>query len=241
MKDLLQFFRDKSLLSALLIIILAEISLQFGCYKKFLKKNSYAWSVNHITDTAVKSLSKLKPNTLIMGTSIAYEGLSPEILNEKLSNEGLVFQSLAIPGSELVVQELALRKILDEPNEIKYIIHVNELQLPWVDRLALLDSSLSMIAEFNRIQGISRLHDDEYELKINDYFFLLSGLFFCFLEIMDMTRWTSEQPPRRTIPRFRFSKNTALEVASGMMLAGTAKQIGNVFCENVFFDEQTSL
>jgi len=173
MKDLLQFFRDKSLLSALLIIILAEISLQFGCYKKFLKKNSYAWSVNHITDTAVKSLSKLKPNTLIMGTSIAYEGLSPEILNEKLSNEGLVFQSLAIPGSELVVQELALRKILDEPNEIKYIIHVNELQLPWVDRLALLDSSLSMIAEFNRIQGISRLHDDEYELKINDYFFLL--------------------------------------------------------------------
>ena len=53
---------------------------------------------------------------------------------------------------------------------------------------------------------------------------------------MDMTRWTSEQPPRRTIPRFRFSKNTALEVASGMMLAGTAKQIGNVFCENVFFD-----
>ena len=173
MKDILQFFKDKSLLTALLIISLVEIGMQFGCYKTFQKKSSYAWSVNHITDTAIRSLSELKPNTLIMGTSIAYEGLSPEILNEKLSKEGLVFQSISIPGSELIVQELALRKILEEPNEIKYIIHVNELQLPWVDRLSLLDATLSMIAEFNRIEGINRLHDDKYEIKINDYLFLL--------------------------------------------------------------------
>ncbi len=173
MKDLLKFFKDKSLLTAILIISIAEISMQFGCYKIFQKKSSYAWSVNHITDNAVRSLGELKPNILIMGTSIAYEGLSPELLNEKLSKEGYVFQSIAIPGSELVVQELALRKILEEPNEIKYIIHVNELQLPWVDRLGLLDATLSMIAEFNKKDGIRRLHDDNYDIKVNDYLFLI--------------------------------------------------------------------
>ncbi len=173
MKEFGRFLKDKSILSALLIICILEICMQFGCYKVFQKKSSYAWSVNHITDNAINSLPKLRPNTLLLGTSIAYEGLSSEILNEKLAKYGYVIQSIAIPGAELIVQELALRKILEEPNEIKYIIHVNELPLPWVDRMELLDATLSMISEFNRFDSIRKLHEDRYEVRVADYLYML--------------------------------------------------------------------
>lgn len=176
MKELFHFLRDKSLLSAMGIIILIEFSLQMGCYREFLKKNSYAMSVNRITDTAIRSNSLIKPNILILGTSIAYEGLSPKLLNEKLLDKKIRVQSIAIPGSELIVQDLALRKVLSETNNIKYVLHVNELHLPWIDRRELIDATLSMIAEFDRISGLKRIYQDEYNIKAGDYLFLFSRL-----------------------------------------------------------------
>jgi hypothetical protein len=149
-----EFLKDKSLLFALFIVLLCEGFMQIGCYKPFQKKNSYAQSVNKITDSAIRSLPILKPNVLIVGTSIAYEGLSAKRLNEKIKEKGLVAQSIAIPGSELIVQELALRKVLKSNPDIKYIIHVNEMHLPWVDRRILIDSSLAMITELDRWEAL---------------------------------------------------------------------------------------
>lgn len=177
MKEFFLFLRDKSIISAIGIILLMELSLQMGCYRSFLKKNSYAMNVNRITDTAIRSLPVLHPNVMILGTSIAYEGLSPKQLNEKLSDTKIRFQSIAIPGSELIVQELALRKVLNEPNSIKYVVHVNELHLPWIDRRELIDATLSMIGEFDRWGTIQKIHLDAYEVKTIDYIFLMSKLF----------------------------------------------------------------
>ncbi len=174
MQILLQFLKDKSFLFALLIILLSESLLQFGCYRPFLKKSSYAQNVNHITETAVRSLPNLSPNLLIVGTSIAYEGISVKRLNEQLQGSGFVAQSIAIPGSELITQELALRKILSTNHNIKYIIHVNELQLPWVDRKKLIPSTLAMVSELDRISAIKRLNEDRYELEVGDYITLVS-------------------------------------------------------------------
>jgi hypothetical protein len=166
------FLKDKSLLSAVSIILFLEIIMQMGCYKPFQKKSSYAQSVNRITDTAVSTLPTLKPNLLIIGTSIAYEGISIERLNEKIKDRGFVAQSIAIPGSELIVQELALRKILKENSDIKYIVHVNELQFPWIDRRALIEASLSMITELNRWEAIQKLEEDRYLVEWADYAYL---------------------------------------------------------------------
>ncbi|MCB1144723.1 MAG: SGNH/GDSL hydrolase family protein [Leptospiraceae bacterium] len=173
MKELILFLKDKSILSAILFIAVTEVFMQLGCYKPFLKKNSYAYSANKITDTAIQSLPTLNPDTIILGTSLAYEGISPEILNQKLSNSGIVSQSLAIPGSELITQELSIRKILNHTNEIKYIIHVNDIQMPWIDRKALIDSTLSMIAEFDTFTVLKKINDDKYSTRWEDYSFVL--------------------------------------------------------------------
>jgi hypothetical protein len=168
----LQFFKDKSIISAILILFTMEILLQFGCYKPFLKKSSYAQTVNYITDTSVSSLKTLKPNVLIIGTSIAYEGISLELLNEELKSNGIVIQSVAVPGSELIVQDLAIKKILLSENRIHTIIHINDLLFPWVDRVVLMDSTLSMIGELGRKDAINDIANDEYRTTWEDYSFL---------------------------------------------------------------------
>ncbi len=172
MDALKDFLRDKSFLFAIAFILLTEIFMQIGCYKPFQKKTSYAQSVNRITDSAVKSIPILKPNILIIGTSIAYEGISAKRLNEKIKSKGLIAQSIAIPGSELIVQELALRKFLKANPDLKYIIHVNEMHLPWVDRRTLIDSSLAMVTELNRWETLSKLDEDRYVVSWKDYIYL---------------------------------------------------------------------
>lgn len=176
MREAWLFLKDVSLISAILVILGIEILLQTGCYRPFLKKNSYAQNVNRITNIAIKSSAELKPNVIILGSSIAYEGISPEILNQKLDGTGIKIQSIAIPGSELVVQDLALRKFLENNDNIQYVLHINDLQLPWVDRRELIDPTLSMIGEMDRIEGIRRIILDRYDIKLYDYIFLLSRL-----------------------------------------------------------------
>ncbi len=172
MNLVLQFFKDKSILSAILILLSLEIMMQFGCYKPFLKKSSYAQTVNHITDTAVGSLKTLNPNILIIGTSIAYEGISVELLNELMKSNQLIAQSVAVPGSELIVQDLAIKKILANENSIHTIVHINDLLFPWVDRASLVDSTLSMVGEFNRADAVQDILNDGYRTTWEDYSFL---------------------------------------------------------------------
>lgn len=169
MQALKEFLKDRSIWIALFAILSTETGMQLGCYKPFLKKSSYARIVNTVSEKAIQTLPTLKPNVLLVGTSVVFEGISLPRLNEKLHDSGIVVQSIAIPGSELIVQELILRKVIEHPNQIQVVIHMNELQLPWVDRREIIDSSLTMISELDRRLAYQKLAEDKYVVKWENY------------------------------------------------------------------------
>lgn len=154
-----------------------EISLQFGCYKPFLKRSSYAALVNTVTDHALIQKNKPEPQILIIGTSLAYEGISMRILNERLSPLKMRAESIAIPGAELIIQRLALEKILNKYKNIKYIIQLNEIQMAWVRNETMPHATLAMVSEFDRLKAIKLLREQSYELGIDD----LSYIFIKFI------------------------------------------------------------
>lgn len=178
MKIYIQFFKDRSLLTALFVLLCIEMILQTGVYKSVLKKNSYASNVNRITDHPISQKKNLEPNILIVGTSIAYEGISLTLLNEKLKPHGYAAQSVAVPGADLMVQDLSLRKNLEHFPGIKYILHINEIQMPWVvNQKYPSDAALSMISEFNKTDALKKLSEDEYHLGPYQIVYVLSRLF----------------------------------------------------------------
>lgn len=176
MKEYLLFLKDKSVLSALVILLLVEISLQAGCYKSLLKKNSYASNVNRITDHAISRKKEIDPDILIMGTSLAYEGISVRLLNEKLVTVNLKAQSIAIPGAELLVQQMALEKALVHFKNVKYIIHVNEPETPWTVGAMVSLPTLAMASSFNQLRAIEKFKEDEYAIGLPEISYILIKL-----------------------------------------------------------------
>jgi hypothetical protein len=174
MVEYLKFIKDRSILTALLLICIIELSMQMGCYKGFLKKNSYAANVNRITEHVLSKQTELDPDILIVGTSLAYQGLSVPMLNKRLSP--LKVQSVAIPGGELIVQNLSLEKTLSKFKNVKYIIHVNEAEIPWVDYRTLSDGTLAMISEFDRKRVIQKIYEDKYTVKHSDLVYIIFKL-----------------------------------------------------------------
>ncbi|MCB1190962.1 MAG: SGNH/GDSL hydrolase family protein [Leptospiraceae bacterium] len=173
MQEYIKFLKDKSLLTALLVLFLMELSMQFGCYKPFLKKNSYAANVNRIADHVISKANELDPDILILGTSLAYQGLSVPMLNKKLEPFNLKVQSIAVPGGEIIVQGLILEKVLKTFKKVKYIIHVNEAEAPWIDQRIPSDATLAMISEFNRIRAIEKIREDKYDVSYPELSFML--------------------------------------------------------------------
>ncbi|MEM7179869.1 MAG: SGNH/GDSL hydrolase family protein [Spirochaetota bacterium] len=176
MKEYIKFFRDKSLLTALAIIVCAELAMQAGCYQPFLKKNSYAANVYKLTGHVLKKQIELDPEILIMGTSLAYEGLSVPILNQKLQALDLKAQSIAVRGAELVVQGMVLEKVLQKFTKVKYLVHVNEIERPWLANRHLTDYTLSMLAQLDRQRAWQRILEDAYNYGSFDRAFLASRL-----------------------------------------------------------------
>lgn len=172
LKEYLKFLKNPAILRSLVIILVIEIILQLGCYRKFLKRNSYAANINRILDHVISKKNEMDPNVLIVGTSLAYQGLSVPLLNERLSGIGLKVQSIAIPGSELVVQELALEKVLLHFKKIRYIIHVNEAELPWSTDRRPLEPTMAMVSELDRVSALRKLYEYNYDVRLPDLFFL---------------------------------------------------------------------
>lgn len=172
-KEYILFFKDKRLWVVILVLFIFELLLQLGFYKPFLKKNSYAANVNRITGHAVKMKHQLDPDILILGTSVAFEGLSVRILNEILEETGLKVQSLAIPGSELVVQYRVVERFLKEFPKTKLILHVMEAGMPWVDRNELVLPTLAMLSELGNFQAIPTVYDFEYIVTPQDLGYLI--------------------------------------------------------------------
>ncbi|MCC6275439.1 MAG: SGNH/GDSL hydrolase family protein [Leptospiraceae bacterium] len=173
-KEFNRFYKDKRFYIPVIVILGFEIALQFGIYSPLLKKNSYAANVNRITNHVLKKQSEHDPDILIVGTSVAYQGLSVRILNEKIRNSGLKIQSVAIPGSELIVQHQALSKILPEMKNVRLVVYVGEIAIPWVSQTDLSLPTLAMISEFNRIEALKKTYAYEYKVRAEDVFYILS-------------------------------------------------------------------
>ncbi|PJZ44221.1 hypothetical protein [Leptospira brenneri] len=172
LKETISFFTDKKVVVAILFLLTFEILLQLGFYKPYLKKNSYASNINRVTEHVVSKRDVLDPDILIVGTSVAFEGISVRILNEKLEKSGWKTQSIAVRGSELIVQHRILEEYLKEFPNVKIILHVMEPGMPWVDRKNIVEPTMAMLSELGNFKAISSAHEFEYDLDISSYLFL---------------------------------------------------------------------
>jgi hypothetical protein len=170
---MINFYKDKRFYIPILFFVFLEVVFQLGFYTLFLKKNSYAANVSRITNHVLEKQKEFDPNVLIVGTSVAYQGLSVNYLNSALSEKGYKVQSIAIPGSELIVQELALEKVLQKFKNVKMVVHVVEVTMPWVQQKTLSLPTLAMTSEFNRFQAVKKLYDFQYDVKIDDLSYTL--------------------------------------------------------------------
>jgi hypothetical protein len=173
MKEWLKFFTDKRFLIPVIFVICFELLLQSGIYTPFLRKNSYAANVNRIINHVVDMKKVHDPDIIVLGTSVAYQGLSMRILQDRLNAKGLKIQSIAIPGSELIVQELVTQKVLKEFKNVKLLIYVAEVTMPWVSQRGFYLPTLAMIGEFSKIDFLPMLIEYEYTYKYDDIAYLL--------------------------------------------------------------------
>lgn len=160
------FFKSKNFYIPILVLFCIELLLRTGMYKPFLKKNSYAANINNILGHAIEQKQKHNPDIILLGTSVAYQGLNIRLLQEKINQTGYKIQTAAIPGSELIVQDLVVEKILEEFDSLKLIIYVGEITMPWVSQKKLSLPTLAMLGEFNRKKVFSNLTEFDYESDV---------------------------------------------------------------------------
>ena len=165
MTEFNKFYKDKRFYIPILLLIVFEISFQIFAdfYRPYLKKKSYAANVNQIIGHIVEKKEEHDPDILLIGTSVAYQGLSLPVLQEKIKDTGYKIQSVAIPGSELIVQNLAVEKVLQEFKNVKLVIYVGEITMPWVSKTDLSPPTLAMINEFDKTSAIKKVKDFEYD------------------------------------------------------------------------------
>ncbi len=162
MTEFNKFYKDKRFLLPIVILLAIEVFLELDIYTPYLKKNSYAANINRISNHVIAQKETHNPDILVLGTSVAYEGLSPKILQDVIEPTGLKIQSIAIPGSELIVQHLVSKKLLKEFPNAKYLIYIGEVTMPWVSQTGLGLPTLAMISEFPRREVIPLLKQFEY-------------------------------------------------------------------------------
>ncbi len=165
MTEFNKFYKDKRFYVPILILIGFEIFFQLFAdfYKPYLKKKSYAANINQILGHIIDKKKEHDPDILIMGTSVAYQGLSLPVLQEKIKDTGYKIQSVAIPGSELIVQSLAIEKALREFQNVKLVIYVGEITMPWVSKKDLTPPTLAIINEFDKKDSFPKVIDFGYD------------------------------------------------------------------------------
>ncbi len=165
MTEFNKFYKDKRFYIPILVLIGFELLFQLlaGFYKPYLKKKSYAANVNQIIGHITEKKQEHDPDILLIGTSVAYQGLSLPVLQEKIKDTGYKIQSVAIPGSELIVQSLAVEEVLKEFKNVKLVIYVGEITMPWVSKTDLTLPTLAMINEFDKIAALRKVREFEYE------------------------------------------------------------------------------
>ena len=167
MKELTTLLKDSRFYIPAGFILCLEIFLQSGLYKYLLKPDSYAANIINIEHTTKDS--PVHANYLILGTSVAYQGINLPLLNEKMKSRDAVFQSGASQGAKLITQHAIFRNIIPDLPRTKYIIHISEITFPWTARRTLDVANRSMLAQFPRFDTLKLLEKQGYILTADDY------------------------------------------------------------------------
>ncbi|MEM7181351.1 MAG: SGNH/GDSL hydrolase family protein [Spirochaetota bacterium] len=168
----MKFYQDKRFYLPILIFLGVEVCFQLGLYSPLLRVKSYAANVNRITNHVLEKQNEFEPNALILGTSVAYQGLSVRILNQILQKQNVKLQSIAIPGSELIVQHLATKKVLQKLKKVKLLIHVMEVTMPWVQKKNIMLPTMAMVSELDSWGALWNLERFGYNAKFSDYSYI---------------------------------------------------------------------
>ncbi len=172
LKAIKDFFLNRQMGIVLFVLIFIELLFRWGLYTPYLKRNSYAANINLVTNQVTLAKKDLEPDVLILGTSIAFEGISLRLLNEELKSKNTKVQSIAVRASELVVQHAVLKKYLESFPKVKVLVHIIEPGMAWVDKDELTEPTLSMLSEVDPIQSFRYIKDFEYKPIGSDYLFL---------------------------------------------------------------------
>ena len=171
MAELKKFLKDPVFYIPALFLVALELLLQSPLYRKILEPNSYAENVNRITE--IMKTSRVEPNVLILGTSVAYQGVNMPLLNKLLEKDGIVVQNGASQGAMLETQHSIYRDIKDDLPNIKAVVHVAEIYFPWQARYKLEQANQIMLAQFPRRQVLPLLGEYKFDLSVSDYAFFL--------------------------------------------------------------------
>ncbi|MCE9597634.1 MAG: hypothetical protein K8S54_06660 [Spirochaetia bacterium] len=168
MKAIRSILGDPRIYVPVLFLALFELFMQTGLYKHLLQPRSYADNVNRILRLAGTTRD---PSALILGTSVAYQGIQVPYLNQLLEKDGIVVESGACEGARLETQHLIMRNLLTHMPNVKTIIHFVEASHPATARDHMDLANRSMVAQFPRSETLYVLHGHNYQLSYSDYLF----------------------------------------------------------------------
>ncbi len=169
--ELKKFLRDPRFLVPLFVLVGFEGFLQTPVYKFLLRPESYAENVNR--NVGFVERSTLQPNVLVLGTSVAYQGLNMPLLGQELAPRDLRVLSGASQGALLITQHSIYRYLREKLPSVRLVVHVSETTFPWTARHLLDASNRSMLAQFPRRQVVPLLFDYDFHLTQNDRTYLL--------------------------------------------------------------------
>lgn len=169
MKELFKFFRDPRFYIPVLFFVLFEGFLQTGYYRPLMEPHSYADNVNKIVRRIRES--NIKADTLILGTSVAYQGVSPQRLNELLADEGRLVLSGAAEGAMIETQHMIFKAVAPDMPRLKTVLHVSEVTFPWTSRYHQDPANRAMAAQFPRTMAIPLLREYGFKLTAYDYLY----------------------------------------------------------------------
>ncbi len=170
MGELIKYLKDPRFYVPVLFLVGFEAFMQTGIYRKILEPDSYAYNVNRAV--RIMRESKVRPDILILGTSVAYQGVQIKTLNEKwLSKAGLAAQNAASEGAKLGTQHLIYKAVKKDLPRAKVVLHVSEVTFPWTARRSMDQPNRSMAAQFPRGMVFDHLKAYDAELSPGDYSF----------------------------------------------------------------------
>ncbi|EQA35864.1 hypothetical protein LEP1GSC047_0412 [Leptospira inadai serovar Lyme str. 10] len=172
MNPYLSLIRDRKFWIPVLILVCFDLCLQAGVYRPYLKKGSFAANVVRNTEYVLEKKAVFDPTVVLLGTSVAHQGLSLRILNETLEPYGERMQSFAMEGTELVVQDAIVHKLLPQFKNVHTVIHVLEVSTPWLDLQNLEIHTLSMLSELERSVAFKKIYEFDYRVNYDDLAFL---------------------------------------------------------------------